>query len=551
MSEPERRLAPGELYLVAANSYANQKENGFQQRQDRPPWPLELPLDWRADPHNDNNWNIQLHSWRMIDPILREWFREPSPRLVQEMLAFARDWHAFHCERVCENSWYDMAAGIRALRIAFFFERDRCDEGDFTDEDRQLLVSLYRQHSTYLMDDANWGTSNHALFQAMGNRVMHRQAGALADDVPYMAASGELMLKCLKSLFTDEGIEKEHSAGYHFFVTDVMDRCSIAENFPEIAEVLQIIELAKRNRAWLYFPDGTVSRVGDTLGQYDVSPAEVPAIEGARSWRSDGRELLIGDFSRSGWVIVKSAAGTPLDRQSMLFFTAMSHGYGHKQADDLSFQLFEGGRHVLVDSGQYALSPYDEMKLYVAGAASHNTVDLGDAPMSRRDTPLYGSGLNPVRADRKAIVMSGEILDRGRAFSHLRRLKYRPGRDLEVVDFLEVNNGKKAELCSRLHFAPDLEVRAETNGFSARVEGQAIARIVPPSGWSVELVFGREKPPLGWVTVGYRSVKPIFVIEARKTVATATAKWRIRFRGERLDGEEAEATPANEVVATR
>ena len=358
---------------------------------------------------------------------------------------------------------------------------------------------------------------------------MHQQAGQLAANIPFIEASGQHMLKCMKNLFTDEGIQTEHSAGYHFFVTDVIRRCAIREKFPEVSDVANIIDLAEQNRAWLYFPDGTVSRVGDTRSTNDVPPSEVPEVHGGQRWQVGDRSFDIGDFSRSGWTMIKSAAGTAPDRQCMLFFTAMSHGTAHKQVDDLSFQLFENGRHLLVDAGQYAYSPIDEMKRYVTSAAAHNTVGLGDVSVPRDNTTTYGSGLNPVRTSKRAVVMSGEVLGRSGKFDHHRRLKYRPGVDLEICDFIEVVGRTPLELCTRLHFARDLEVRRKGNGFSVHLNDKIVAHVSPPSGWSAEIIFGRANPLLGWVTVSYKVMEPIWVIEARRTVSRAVARWRLAF----------------------
>jgi hypothetical protein len=525
---PQRSLTPFNLCLgLNANDYTAQKDQGFRFRTDRDPWPLKLPLDWRADERDDKNFNIQLHFWRMIDPIMREWFVHPSSPLIGEMFQFARDWHRFHRHEACANSWNDMAAGYRALRIAFFMERDRLDPGVFTDADRHVIADLFRSHSDYLMNPANWSVTNHGLFQALGNRIMHQQAGELAANIPFVEASGQHMRKCLHNLFTDEGIQTEHSAGYHFFVTDAIRRCAIREVFPELGDVVRIIDLAEQNRAWLYFPDGMVSRVGDTRSLNDVTSFEVPDVQGGQRWQFGDRSLDIGDFSRSGWTVVKSAAGTALERQCMLFFTAMNHGIAHKHADDLSFELFENGRHVLVDSGQYAYSPNDEMKRYVTSAAAHNTVDLGDGP--RDETAAYGSGLNPVRTSKRAVVLSGEVLGRAGKFDHHRRLRYRPGLDLEICDVLDVAGRTPLELCSRLHFARGLDVRKEADGFSIRLHDKVVARVSPPGGWSTESIFGRADPPLGWVTIGYKIMRPIWVIEARRTVSKTVARWRLTF----------------------
>ena len=52
-----------------------------------------------------------------------------------------------------------MAAGHRALRIAFFMELDRLHPDAFTDADRDVITDLFRLHSDYLMNPANWSVT--------------------------------------------------------------------------------------------------------------------------------------------------------------------------------------------------------------------------------------------------------------------------------------------------------------------------------------------------------------------------------------------------------
>src|SRR5690606_1431378 len=117
-------------------------------RGDVEPWPLKLPVDWAADPYNDRNWRFQLNAWRMTDPILNEYFKTKSPDLLKEALAFVDDWYRFHFIAKIRNPYacYDMAAGIRALRLAFLIDAANDDLFAPTDSQMAHLLRMADEH---------------------------------------------------------------------------------------------------------------------------------------------------------------------------------------------------------------------------------------------------------------------------------------------------------------------------------------------------------------------------------------------------------------------
>ena len=69
---------------------------------------------------------------------------------------------------------------------------------------------------------------------------------------------------------------------------------------------------------------------------------------------------------------------------------------GFKPRPDLSFELFENGRMIFIDSGMYSYT-IDEMRAYVAGPGAHNTISLGDVEIRRKSLDLAGSELDCLR----------------------------------------------------------------------------------------------------------------------------------------------------------
>ena len=97
----------------------------FRPRRDVEAWDAALPIDWGADPFHDRNWQFQLHAWRVMDYQLYEYREAENPAWLREAIEIALDWAHHHVELGNSEkfSWYDMATGIRASRLAFILDR--------------------------------------------------------------------------------------------------------------------------------------------------------------------------------------------------------------------------------------------------------------------------------------------------------------------------------------------------------------------------------------------------------------------------------------------
>jgi Heparinase II/III-like protein/Heparinase II/III N-terminus len=508
-----RELLESDLYLMAGPAPPD-----FQPRTDRPAWRLTLPLDWAVDPFGDDNWRFHLHVWRMIDPLILRWFREREPAMLREMFAYPRDWWRYHrAGGSTAHSWSDMASGVRALKLAFLVERWRLGDLVLDREEKAVLLALVDAHAGFLGRRRNVRNTNHGLLQAIAYRQLCRQAPDRRSCRRAHGRSAAYMRRIIARQFSPEGIHREHSPGYHFFVTDLLAQLRVAELFVDVKEVAEIARRAHANRGWFVFPDGEVSRIGDN------AYSGVPIAVANRTEILGGREYAVGDFSRSGYAIVRTLGSGSVERQSMLVMTAMFHSNVHKHADDLSFELFDAGQRILVDSGRYDFQ-WNAMRAYVFSAAAHNTVDLADAPIIRKQTRRYGSGLAPIRVEDGAFVLSGRVRRAGK-FDHVRILRYRPGVWLAIDDELE--SDEERQYVSRLHFSFTLTVAPDEDRYVVLRGDRKLAVVEPPADARVELVRGREDPLLGWETVGRREMAPIHVLEAHLPGKRKRMRWRI------------------------
>ncbi len=512
-----------DLFLMqTAHNFEQQRELGFRPRRDVEPWPLELPLNWAADPFEDRNWRFQLNAWRMIDPYIVAYFKSGDVQLLAEALEYVEDWHAFHADDDHGNSfaWYDMSTGIRALRIAFFLDLIEKSELAVTPQQRQALDELAGEHAERLQDLNFLTTGNHGLFQVFGLNLLC----LVASDVEECEGGRELAATYLKdeilpAQFTPQGVHKENSPTYHYFTIRSIERLGGTRHI-DVPEIREILDRAAAITPWFSFPSGNVARIGDSEGRLETlaeDPAEPECL-------TDDACYAVGDFTDSGYAIVRSLPSG--DPQSMIFMAGMGFSTSHKHADDLSFELFEFGQLIFADSGKYGYNE-DAMRSYVVSAAAHNTISIDGVETRPKDVDLTGSQLDPIEMTDDGFVLAGRI-NRPSNFSQDRTITYWPGRHLKIRDELASFPWRR-QFVSSLHLAPDLEPELTENGFTIAIGENRVEAVLVEDDCRIETVRGQEEPLLGWFSESYLKMTPTSVVRAICPGWRRSISWEIGF----------------------
>lgn len=489
-----------------------QAAQGFQPpgRSELPPWPLQLPLDWGADPFDDRNWQFQLNAWRMLDPLIVAWETTRAPGHLDEAMALVADWHRFHVVqgRHSSHGWNDMATGIRAMKLAWL--ADHALRGDFavTPERGMLLIELAERHARKLREEDFLSDGNHGLFQLHGLLALCNTLPHLRSCPGGVAYAEGAMERLLGLQFTNEGVHREHSPEYHQFVADVLQTMLPSGWYDGFGFTRRLLPLVEANRVWMFHPDGRLVAVGDSIEgdriqfpEGDASCA-VPGTPASHCYR-------LQTFTETGYAIVRSDWAVPVADASMLFLMASFHTVGHKHADDLSFELFEFGERVLTDTGKYKYAD-DAWRAFATSVRAHNTLEVDDQPGTVLAMNAYGSGLRDARAQDGGFVLDAEAprADSGRR--HLRQIHYTPRRSLLVVDRLP---GPAAPAVTQwFHFAPQVTVAADPSvagRFQATLGNGRRIEIEPlRPGCSGTLHRGATAPVQGWTTVSYGALVP-------------------------------------------
>lgn len=366
-----------------------------------------------------------------------------------------------HLEGESHFTWYDMAAGQRAARLAYVLDRlARSPDRDET------LIARYtaslQSHLAYLADPANLARhSNHGLFQALCFLSVCRRFPATrwiaAHEPTAVAMFGEM----LDRQFHGEAVHREHSPGYHSYILYVLRSALDAgvvhrSDFPD-----GFLVAAEEALAWMIAPDGRTVPIGDTdpmsAGKgYDSVSWERPNFVRSlrRGWRRKEDGLGGKLYDQAGLAFIRAEGRN--GQRSYLAFTAQFHSRVHKQADDLSMVWYEGADAILADPGRFGYLGRtepgsalfnegfwysDPRRIYVESTAAHNCVEIDGRSHPRRKVPFYGSAITRFEQAGAHWLIAAETRYR-RFVRHRRTFVFRPGAWLVVLDWLDDHRGE-------------------------------------------------------------------------------------------------------------
>lgn len=330
----------------------------FRPRRDSSEHRITCPIDFQASgPKGDRNWQMQFHGWAFFKPMVNVFddLKEANQRKVLSLfLRAARDWwDTFSLdrddvvpERVPDTYvWYDMSVALRALYVAFFWNRINFHRLEIEPEERDLVVRLAAKHRRNLGNPTTFSLNNHGIWQAHALMMLNLVFGFEESGFRRSSLPVKMMGQLVANQFDSNGIHREHSPHYHFFALRAFEQATSTGLYPR--------RLTKRLRAatdvgkWLVDPLKRPVLVGDSLLTVQ-SHVDFP--------QSGGREPVVSDLRKSGIAIVRSNWSQQPQASGMVYFMNAFHSTVHKHRDCLSFEWFDRGRRLVVDGGKYGYS---------------------------------------------------------------------------------------------------------------------------------------------------------------------------------------------------
>ena len=495
-----------------------QQEQGWAARPDVAAVPFTLPFDWSQDPFSDLNWCYQLNAWRPLDPAMALHHFTGDRDAFQSLVDAMLDWARHEREAPADNRlWGDMEAGIRAAKLAFVLSQPAFES--LAEAERSELVRLARAHMKRLRDPGFIARSNHALAQIHGLTALIRVRPDLPESRGGDAYVARILARTLKRQLGEEGVHLEHSPSYHLFALTAFRRI-LASGWHDATTLPDMVRRAEAALPWLIHPDGRMSAIGDSAPASKARAAAPPPPE--------GRPHISKLFPEAGYAVVRSDWDVAPDRASMLLVTAAFHSISHKHADDLSFELFEAGCRLIVDTGKCTYNKGD-LKEFSRSARAHNVIELVEGQplnglMERRPS---GGGLSRLVEHDWGFLIEGELALPDHDVRHRRRFLYRPGDWLVLLD--EVDAGTARDLAAWLHLDPALEASPDPSGRGWRYPDGAVDYVCDQP-FTLDRVRGREDPRQGWMATGYHQLEPNDALAVRWRGAHTRLASVIRLR---------------------
>ncbi|HCS39508.1 MAG TPA: hypothetical protein DIW44_07985 [Anaerolineaceae bacterium] len=527
---------------------------------------LNVPINWESIKIDSRSWQRSLHSWEPIDDLLRflssqnmnssQLLSDPfNEKIFRFALTFILDWisnysdFSIQYEGAAKFAWYDMNVGIHLHMLAYLVNVSSCDNS-ISNLDLMSLINTANNHLMFLIPDENYtANNNHGFYQAKGMLYFCHDVPELESCKLAAPLAEKRVLNYLATTFTEEGIHKEHSPQYHAYLLAEIEKL-ITDNYfsPEQGVYLrELDQKAQVNMAWMITPDSSFVGFGDTdrkEGEGQLSrtnflfglirkdyPNRLPILDYYWTCTVDpsimpnGTEPTIGDYSQSGYAFVRvpNSSNPQCSYDTYLAFAAAFHSRVHKHADDLTFDWYENGIPILLDSGRYGYeggSPIDKSlvdlgfwysdpkRIYVESTHAHNTVEIDGITDSRKDVSFYGSGIQKIfKSDQNLYVLTGK-LTRKTGFDHFRTLILNPGKWVLVLDDIQAPQNDKAESHSYtqwFHLNPDANIELVDNQVTGTIKELPI-QIVSLSSQNtvIETIKGQTEPRMqGWISFKY------------------------------------------------
>lgn len=506
--------------------------------------------DWARCGARHRTWGFNLHTWKFLEPLLREHAETGDRRWLEAAIDIAVDWLGTYLgEDAPEDpmAWYDMSLALRAPMLLALTVRAAQHE-DLRTRTTILVDGLLRHLDELSKDEAFNPNNNHGFYTAASQLHLAR-FGAPLPGVDRTGEQGRERMRIMADRqFAADGAHLEHSPDYHRMLLGSFER-AIQDGLIEDEEIRERIRRAAHVLGWMIQPDGHLVQFGD-------SPATPMVVKGATSLDPETEFLLtrgergtassqeLAVFPDGGYAFVRSPApqtGEEIARSGYLAFSAAFHSRAHKHADDLNLVWYDRGAEILVDSGRYGygdLLPADSPlrkkgfyygspeRQYVEGTQAHNTLMIDGADQERRSRTPYGSGILDASHDKGVFDLAGRVHHGD--YIHRRRLVYVPGRDLKVLDAVFSQAPEIREAVVWFNIAGDFELvdAADTLVFERPGEDGPLRLTVAGPGRVIEPVRGGTDPLRGWRSRQDRSLEPVwsvgfaFSVETRASVTT-------------------------------
>lgn len=495
---------------------------------------VKLPSDltWKEDPFQNRSWQLYLHNMIFLEYLTEAYRHTQDDKYLEKGKALVVDWVSNnpYDEPATEMSWHDHGTAVRLMNFIRFFEVWRLS-GDNDDDFAAVILGSIREHADRLASKEFYNpNNNHGIIQSKSLL----QAGVL---FPHFPESNE-WIKLAQTRLTQQaegdvapdGVHKEHSPYYHLFVLksllDIRDfekahDFSVGKTFDErIEKMVDVI-------TYLFKPNQTMPILGDSANNIDLKEEELESFPEALYSFTQGKKgnkpaEVDQIYQAGGYAIFRSdwEDSDGFEDTVHLVFTNAFHSRAHKQADDLSFELYGYGQDWVVDSGKYNYKKDDPFRDYMMSVRAHNTIGVDGEEPDLSLANAAGSGIREGKTENGYAWVEGshQLYD---GVTITRRLVYLKPDIILVRD--KIRSDQPHRYTQYIHLAPGIKAEGRKQHMTAKGKDGAsmeIRQLDPVD--DVKIIEGEEDPVQGWVSTRTNEKKPNPALQYEKEGTNVT-----------------------------
>lgn len=471
---------------------------------------ITFPINWAANPINNTTWVFTFHNLMWLNDYLNKGEKGDE---ISTLIAFKviQDWIISNAQWPAKFGKFVYGSHSTAERLNVFYRAMRLyKKSQYKDDEffKLLLTGILNHIALMASEEKYLNWHNHGiifdirLLEVLKNFTEFKNRKELQD----LAIS-----RCIEQFrfaFTAEGVHKEHSPCYHYFVSRMLLKCIdlMRESGRSIPPFLsQLADKTSEFYAYIIKPDGTFPNFGDCSGGKKWSPNQEylnghPELQYALTDGRTGKRPseLFKVFPKSGWAIFR-------DKWPSDVYAAIQsdfHSFGHYQEDDTSFILNAFGHDLVIDPG---LHTYDKnpIDIYMRKSRAHNVLIVDDTDFNFNLANTGLSGITRFAVNKDSTQKWRAVVELTHPhYEHLGVKIYRQfgqigDASFVIKDVIESNEPHK--YTQLYHLAPGAKIEPKTEGtFKISWKAHDYVLWLKSDFDSYDIIEGSMSPVQGW-----------------------------------------------------
>ncbi|MGV2622795.1 UNVERIFIED_CONTAM: heparinase II/III family protein [Halobacillus marinus] len=491
-------------FMKAANTIVNKNAYSL------PPFgviPFNHLVDW--DDKRSRSFERLIHGHTFIGCLMDAYKQTDNATFVDKARALVMDWiqkHHFHTHKD-QMAYHDETTALRLQHWISFhlYAGDQLEHG----EKVELEKRMWSTAALLADEDFHSTNTNHGMFQDISLLLFSIYFKTVDKKLctRYKKLAIERLDDYFSSIFTSEGVHKEHSPSYHMLVSNYVRRIVdwLSDIDSEVSRrFLETYQKTEEFSNYILYPDGKFPPICDTESK-PVSASSYKRLYNSPEYQfssTGGRngtppKEIDKVFPESGYAVFRDS-WEKKEKATYVLFSAAYHADYHKHSDDLNMLIYSDGE-IITEAGPNGYNYKDPHTKYAYSSYAHNTLIVDGKGLPRTDGQYDKVSIIDHAIGKDSSEVTG-INKRYNGTVHTRTVKYKKSQQqISVDDVLTSEDQHEYKLL--WHVAADIEVHVRDRfvEFYRKQEKVAEMEVNSNGKFLLNKVSGETQPEVkGW-----------------------------------------------------